>query len=193
MWFFATKNEEFWEKRPKSTFFIAVLITSQSTSIFLIHILPPPEINTETAPHIVNANKNSIVNTFSLHLVQSHIHALFFAPSDNIYNAKSLKWSSRKACLLIMIFATLFSFSSFLFLRRKGKKGKRIIQVVVKSHAFLLDRMKYCKMILLRSGLEIFFVFLIFFLLFNWFIHLSSFDTSNNLKRVYIFVGFLMS
>ena len=47
-------------------------------------------------------------------------------------------WSSRKAIPLITIFANSFSFSSSLFFRME-EKGKRIIKVVVKSHAFLID------------------------------------------------------
>ena len=48
-------------------------------------------------------------------------------------------WSSRKAWPLITIFANSFSFSSSLFVLGMKRKEKKIIKVVVKSHALLFD------------------------------------------------------
>ena len=52
---------------------------------------------------------------------------------------ESLLGTSRKAWVLITIFATSFSVSSYLFFRREGKMGYKKNKVVVKSHSFLLD------------------------------------------------------
>ena len=55
--------------------------------------------------------------------------------------SKDLLWSSRKAWLFITIFAIHSSFLLPSFFRREEKREKIITKVVVKSHAFLLDRL----------------------------------------------------